>query len=142
MFIFILLGSQVDFQLLQEYLGVGVALLAVFMFVGRPLCVFLCAGPDRRAKWTIQELLFMSWTRETGVIPAALVGILMGMKVPGMDVVGAITFIFILGTILIQATTTPLVAGKLGLLKTQENSNCSEAAAEDVKNLQAENTRV
>lgn len=127
MFIFILLGSQVDFQLLQEYLGVGLVLLFIFMFIGRPLCILICAAPDRRAKWTIQELLFMSWTRETGVIPAALVGILMGMKVPGMDVVGAITFIFILGTILIQATTTPLVAGKLGLLKSQE-SQPSEAS--------------
>lgn len=121
MFIFILLGSQVDFHLLKEYLWQGLAMLVLFMFVARPLCVLVCAAPDRRAKWTTQELLFMCWTRETGVIPAALVGILMGMKVPGMDVVGAITFIFILGTILIQATTTPWVAGKLGLLKSQEH---------------------
>ncbi|ACE84737.1 cation:proton antiporter [Cellvibrio japonicus] len=120
MFIFILLGSQVDFHLLKEYLGIGLALLAVFIVIARPLTVFLCAAPDRRAKWSLKELLFMSWTRETGVIPAALVGILAGMKVPGMDVVGAITFIFILGTILIQATTTSLLAGKLGLLKSQQ----------------------
>lgn len=120
MFIFILLGSQVDFHLLKEYLGVGLALLVVFIFVARPVTVFVCAGPDRRAKWTWKELVFMSWTRETGVIPAALVGILAGMKVPGIDVVGAITFIFILGTILIQAPTTALLAGKLGLLKSQE----------------------
>jgi potassium/hydrogen antiporter len=120
MFIFILLGSQVDFHLLKEYLGVGLALLVVFIFIARPVTVFICAGPDRRAKWTWKELVFMSWTRETGVIPAALVGILAGMKVPGIDVVGAITFIFILGTILIQAPTTALLAGKLGLLKSQE----------------------
>jgi len=120
MFIFILLGSQVDFHLLKEYLGVGLGLLLVFIFVARPITVFVCAGPDRRAKWTWKELVFMSWTRETGVIPAALVGILAGMKVPGVDVVGAITFIFILGTILIQAPTTAFLAGKLGLLKSQE----------------------
>lgn len=120
MFIFILLGSQVDFGLLKEYLGVGLALLAVFILVARPLTVILCALPDRRAKWTWKELAFMCWTRETGVIPAALVGMLAGMKVPGINVVGAITFIFILGTILIQAPTTALLAGKLGLLKSQE----------------------
>ena len=120
MFIFILLGSQVDFHLLKEYLGVGIALLLVFVFIARPVTVFICAGPDRRAKWSLKELIFMSWTRETGVIPAALVGILAGMKVPGIDVVGAITFIFILGTILIQAPTTALLAGKLGLLKSQQ----------------------
>ena len=119
MFIFILLGSQVDFHLLQEYLVVGLALLGVFILVALPLTVLICAAPDKRANWSWQELVFMSWTRETGVIPAALVGILAGMKVPGMDVVGAITFIFILGTILIQAPTTALLAGKLGLLRNQ-----------------------
>lgn len=115
-FIFILLGSQVNFSLMAQYWWQGLVLLVVFLFVARPLSVFVCAAPDRRAKWSLKELLFMSWTRETGVIPAALIGILSGMKVPGMDVVGSITFIFILGTILIQAPTTAWVAGKLGLL--------------------------
>ena len=96
-----------DFTLLGQYLWVGVALLVIFMCVARPLTVLLCAAPDRRAKWSWQELVFMSWTRETGVIPAALVGMLSGMQVPGIDVAGAITFIFILGTILIQAPPQP-----------------------------------
>lgn len=116
MLIFILLGSQVSFDLLAKFWLQGVVLLGVFLFIARPATVFICAGPDRRAKWSLKELLFMSWTRETGVIPAALVGILAGMKVPGMDAVGAITFIFILGTILIQAPTTAWWAGKMGLL--------------------------
>lgn len=116
-FIFILLGSQLSFELLARYWWQGLLLLGAFMFVARPAAVFLCAGPDRRAKWSLRELLFMSWTRETGVIPAALVGILAGQKVPGMEAVGSITFIFILGTILIQAPTTAWVAGRLGLLK-------------------------
>jgi cell volume regulation protein A len=120
MAIFILLGSQVSFQLLSLYWWQGLVLLVLFMFVARPLAVFLCAGPDRNAKWSLNELIFMSWTRETGVIPAALVGILVGMKVPGMDVVGSITFIFILGTILIQAPTTAPLARKLGLLLEQQ----------------------
>jgi len=120
MFIFILLGSQVSFSLLALYWWQGLVLLAVFLFVARPATVFLCAGPDRRAKWSLKELVFMSWTRETGVIPAALVGILAGMKVPGMEVVGSITFIFILGTILIQAPTTAPLAKKLGLLREQQ----------------------
>lgn len=117
MFIFILLGSQVNFALLEQYLWQGLALLVMFMLVARPLTVFLCAWPDRRASWSLRELIFMSWTRETGVIPAALVGILAGMGVPGTEVVSAITFIFIIGTILIQAPTTAWLAGKLGLLR-------------------------
>lgn len=116
MFIFILLGSQVDFALMHQYLYAGIAVVAVFMLVARPLTVFLCALPDRRAKWTLNELLFMCWTRETGVIPGALAGMLVGMKAPGAQVIASITFIAILMTILIQATTTKWLAKKLGLL--------------------------
>src|ERR1019366_2266329 len=43
MFIFILLGSQVDFALMNKYLIGGVAVIAVFMLVARPVTVFLCA---------------------------------------------------------------------------------------------------
>ena len=48
----------------------------------------------------------MCWTRETGVIPAALAGLLLGMKAPGAQMIASVTFIAILMTILIQAPTT------------------------------------
>ncbi|HEY8905572.1 MAG TPA: sodium:proton antiporter [Rhodoferax sp.] len=117
MFIFILLGTQVDFELMNKYLFSGIAVVLVFMLVARPVTVFLCATPDRRVKWSLNELLFMSWTRETGVIPGALAGLLMGMNAPGAKVIASVTFIAILMTILIQATTTRWLAGKLGLLE-------------------------
>src|SRR4030095_15916456 len=37
MFIFILLGTQVDFALMSKYLFGGVAVIAVFMLVARPV---------------------------------------------------------------------------------------------------------
>jgi len=116
MFIFILLGTQVDFALMNQYLYSGVAVVIVFMLVARPLTVLLCALPDRRAKWSFKEMLFMCWTRETGVIPGALAGMLLGMKAPGAQIITSVTFIAILMTILIQATTTKWLAKKLGLL--------------------------
>jgi cell volume regulation protein A len=116
MFIFILLGAQVDFGLMNQYLLGGVAVVVVFMLVARPITVFLCALPDRRAKWSLKEMLFMCWTRETGVIPGALAGMLVGMKAPGAQIIASVTFIAILMTILIQATTTKWLAKKLGLL--------------------------
>jgi potassium/hydrogen antiporter len=116
MFIFILLGAQVNFALMNQYLLAGGAVVAVFMLVARPVTVFVCAGVDRRAKWSRNELLFMCWTRETGVIPGALAGLLLGMKAPGAEIIASVTFIAILTTILIQATTTKWLAGKLGLL--------------------------
>jgi len=116
MFIFILLGAQVDFGLMNQYLWAGVGVVVVFMLVARPVTVFLCALPDRRAKWSLKEMLFMCWTRETGVIPGALAGMLVGMKAPGADIIASVTFIAILMTILIQATTTKWLAKKLDLL--------------------------
>ena len=117
MFIFILLGAQVDFGLMNKYLVGGVVVVVVFMLVARPAAVFLCALPDRRAKWSFKEMLFMCWTRETGVIPGALAGLLLGMGAPEAKLIASVTFIAILMTILIQATTTKWLAGKLGLLE-------------------------
>jgi cell volume regulation protein A len=117
MFIFILLGSQVDFALMSKFLFVGVIIVTIFMLIARPITVFLCALPDRRAKWSFNEMLFMCWTRETGVIPAALAGLLIGKHVPGAEIISAVTFIAILVTIIIQSTTAKWLAGKLGLLE-------------------------
>jgi cell volume regulation protein A len=115
LFIFILLGVQVDFALMGRYLAGGIIVVAVFMLVARPVTVFLCALPDRRARWSLAEILFMCWTRETGVIPAALAGLLLGMKAPGAQTIASVTFIAILMTILIQ--TTKWLGAKLGLLE-------------------------
>jgi potassium/hydrogen antiporter len=117
LFIFILLGAQVDFRLMNEYLLGGVTVIAVFMLVARPVTVFLCALPDRRARWSLNEMLFMCWTRETGVIPAALAGLLLGVKAPGADMIASVTFIAVLMTVLIQAPTTRWLGSKLGLLE-------------------------
>jgi potassium/hydrogen antiporter len=117
LFIFILLGAQVDFGLMAQYWRGGIVVVAILMFVARPLTVFLCALPDRRAQWRFQEMLFMCWTRETGVIPAALAGLLLGAHAPGAHMIASITFIAILATILIQAPTTRWLAGRLDLLE-------------------------
>jgi cell volume regulation protein A len=117
LFIFILLGGQVDFGLMNSYLLGGIIVVAIFMVVARPVTVFVCALPDRRARWSFNEMLFMCWTRETGVIPAALAGILLGVKAPGAPMIASVTFIAILMTILIQAPTTRWLAGRLGLLE-------------------------
>ena len=127
LFIFILLGTQVDFALMRQYAGGGIVVVVIFMFVARPMTVVLCALPDRRAKWSFNEMLFMCWTRETGVIPAALAGLLLGMKAPGSQMIASVTFIAILMTILIQAPTTRWLGERLGLLEETDSSRSSRA---------------
>lgn len=117
-FIFVLLGSQVNLSLLQQFFWPAMGVVLVFMLIARPLVVFISAWPDKRANWTQKELLLMCWTRETGVIPGALAGMLVGLKVPHAEVIASVTFLAILTTIVVQATTTRWVADKLGLVET------------------------
>ena len=42
LFIFILLGGQVDFGLMNRYLLGGIVVVAIFMVVARPVTVFVC----------------------------------------------------------------------------------------------------
>lgn len=115
--IFVLLGTHVNFSVVQQYLVPGIIIVSVFMFIARPLAVLLCTLPDRKAKWTKNEILFMFWTRETGVIPAALSGMLIGMGIEHADVIASITFMAILATLVIQASSTKWLAAKLEVLE-------------------------
>ncbi|MBB6670963.1 cation:proton antiporter [Cohnella nanjingensis] len=120
MFIFVLLGSQVNFALLAKYFWPAVAVVLALVFVARPLAVLASALPDVKTRWTWRELLFMFWVRETGVIPAALAGMIAGRGIPGGDKLTAVVFMAIAFTILIQASTTAWWAKKLGLAVSRE----------------------
>lgn len=115
MLIFVLLGSQVNFAVIYEHLWSGLAVIVIFMFIARPLTVLACTLPDRQAAWSWREIVFMFWVRETGVIPAALVGIVAGAGIEHVDVIASVTFLAILLTILFQASTTAYAAKKLGV---------------------------
>lgn len=123
MLIFILLGTQVDFRVLQEYGLQALLVILIFMFIARPLTVLTCLLPDRRAQWKSNEVLFFFWTRETGVIAAALAGIVGSSSVAQGELISAIVFVAILMTLVVQASTTPAVAKKLNLLEGQQEES-------------------
>jgi cell volume regulation protein A len=123
MLIFILLGSQVNFTVIMENLWPSLGVIFVFMFIARPLTVLLCTLPDRKAKWKKNEILFMFWVRETGVIPAALAGMAAGAGIMHSDLISSVTFLAVLLTILFQASTTAFVARKLGLEVTEDSDD-------------------
>jgi len=116
MLIFILLGTQVDFALLSKTWASALMVVLVLVFVGRPLTVVSSVLVDRVAKWKPKEVLFMMWVRETGVIPAALAGVLAANpNIPGTNTIRAVTFVAILFTVVVQASSTGWVASRLGL---------------------------
>ena len=120
MAIFILLGTHVDFHALGKYWLYALAIVLILVFVARPLVVLVCTLPDRKANWNFRELEFLMWVRETGVIPAALSGMIVSMGLPYGDIISSVVFMTILITLGFQASTTKYVAQKLGLLEEQD----------------------
>lgn len=117
MSIFIILGTHLDLNSLLKYGLKSVIIVLVLMFVARPIVVLVCTLFDRKASWSKNEKLFMMWVRETGVIPAALSGIIVSTKVPGYEVISSVVFMTIIITLLVQASTTKIVAQKLDVLE-------------------------
>src|SRR5260221_7170360 len=110
MFIFILLGAQVDFALMSRYLVGGALVVAIFMLVARPITVFLCAAPDRRAPWAFNEMLFICSTRATRVIPPAPPRPPVSMYAPRPPRLPPPTLLAGLTTLPPPASTSPLPA--------------------------------
>lgn len=115
MLIFVILGSHISIPLVISVLGPGLVAMAIFMFVARPLTVLPIMVADRGAKWRWRDIIFISWVRETGVVPAAMAGLISAMGLPGAGLVTSVVFIAILTTILIQGSTMATLARRLHL---------------------------
>jgi potassium/hydrogen antiporter len=116
-FVFIVLGANLPWHDLAAQFGPALAVVAALVFVARPIAVLASLLPDRRGAWTREEMLFLAWTRETGVVPAALAGIVVGLHVPHSELVVTTVALAIVFTLAFQATTKSWLAGKLGLLE-------------------------
>ena len=114
--VFVTLGINLPFDALKDYLFGGLVVMAVFIFVARPVTVLACLLPDRRGRWTRGEIIFLSWCRYTGVIPAAVASILLARGVAGAEIAVSLVALAVCTTLLLQATTAGYVARRLGLL--------------------------
>jgi len=120
--VFIILGALVDIQTLLEYSLFGVIAGLLFIFVIRPVSVFISLGGLQafpKIAFSMKELLFMSWVRETGVIPAVL---LVQTAYSGLKALGSVTeanmlisigMWVIMMTLIIQPPLTQMIARKL-----------------------------
>jgi cell volume regulation protein A len=114
--VFLVLGANIPFHELGANLLPALAVVSALLVVARPLTVLACTLPDRGGAWTRQEVAFLCWTRETGVIPAALVGVLAGLGVPNADLYASVVALAIIMTLLLQALPAGRLARRLGLL--------------------------
>lgn len=110
--IFLMLGALINFDQMIEYAGIGIAAALIFMFVIRPIAVFVSLGPFALFKrgLSFREMVFVSFVRETGAIPAVLLITVISVGLPGMQGFIAIGMWVILCTLIIQPPLTPYVA--------------------------------
>jgi cell volume regulation protein A len=111
--IFMLLGPLVDFGKLIEYLPQGLLATTIF-FALRFVTVFVTLSFTKR--YTVNELLFFGCVREAGVIPAVLL-IVVGKTIPGMDALFPIGIINIVLSLVILPMITPWWAKKCGVVE-------------------------
>lgn len=115
-FIFIILGALVPVSTLVELAPIGITAGFIFMFVLRPLVVFISLSPWwYQGVFKFKDLLFLSMIRETGIIAAILLVIAATYNIIESDFVIAIGMWVILLTLIIEPPLTPYVAKKIGV---------------------------
>jgi cell volume regulation protein A len=113
--VFISVGANLPWSDIWDNLGPGLVVVAALLLLARPLTVLLCLGPDRRGRWTREEIVFMAWTRETGVVAAALAGVMVGLGVEDAELIVTTVALAIVVTLAVQTTTKAWLGKRLGL---------------------------
>jgi cell volume regulation protein A len=113
--VFMTLGANLPWSDIWDNLGPELAVVAGLIFLARPLTVLACLPPDRRGRWTREEIVFLAWTRETGVVAAALAAVMVGLDVPNSELIVTTVALAIVVTLGLQATTKTWLGRRLGL---------------------------
>lgn len=114
--LFIVLAARIDFATMGA-VGFGALLvLAAIQFVAQPLKVWVSAiGSPLR--W--QEKLLIAWIGPRGIVAAAISGLfafrLQAEGIAGAETIVPLTFIVIVGTVLIASLTAAPLARRLGV---------------------------
>lgn len=115
--LFILLAARLSFEQFRDFGVEGLVVVAVVMFVIRPLSILLCsAGLDLSSR----EKLFLGWVAPRGIVAASMAS-LIALSLEGMDqvenpkFVETFTYSVIIATIVLQGLTAGPFARLLGL---------------------------
>lgn len=121
-FIFIVLGALVPTAILIELAPIGILAALVFMFIIRPAVVFISLLPwFLNSEFKLQDILFLSFIRETGIIAAILLIIASAYEIIQSDFVIAIGMWVILLTLILEPPLTPYLSKKIGVAEPLKN---------------------
>ena len=114
-FIFVGIGVNLPLDSIPDEALPALATLAVLILLARPLTVVAALLADRRGGWERNEIAFVAWTKETGVVPAALAGVVIAEGVPYESEIITVVSLAVIVTLLLQASTKPWLARRLEL---------------------------
>jgi cell volume regulation protein A len=109
---FLTLGLQVFPSRLIPIIGLGLLMSLFLMLVARPLSVFVTLAFSRMS-W--KEMTLISWGGLRGAVPIILGTFPILAGVPQADTIFHIVFFIVLTSVLLQGTSLPFVARRLGL---------------------------
>lgn len=116
--IFVILGAMIPFSIMIKTSFVGILIGLLFIFIVRPIFVFISFLPwIFKGNFKLEELIFLSFIRETGVIAAVLLIILADSKIVDSTLVLSLGMWIILLTLVIEPPLTPLLVKKIDLEK-------------------------
>lgn len=114
--LFIILAARVEFYQLEEIGWHALGILAVMMFLARPIAVWVSTfTSDLKPK----EKLLISWIGPRGIVAAAVASLfairLEAEGYPEASLLVPLTFFIIIGTVVLQSATAKYIAHWLGV---------------------------
>lgn len=110
---FLTLGLLVNPDELVPIIVPGLIISFLMIFISRPLTVFLCLLPF--PKMPVKDKTYISWVGLRGAVPIIFAIIPLAENVPHARLIFNIVFFCTLVSLLVQGTSLPIVAKKLGL---------------------------
>lgn len=120
--LFIILAARVELADLMSVGVAGLVLLAIVMFVARPLSVWASTiGSNLKTN----EKLMISWIGPRGIVAAAISSLfairLQEYDIQGVELLVPLVFMVIIGTVMIQGLGAKMVANFLGVREPETN---------------------
>ncbi len=114
--LFVLLAARIDFDDITALGWGAVGVLAVIQFIARPLKILVATWGS---SFTWQERALLSWIAPRGIVAAAISSLfafrLEELNYPFAPLLPPLTFIVIIGTVLLQSLTAGWLARRLGV---------------------------
>ena len=137
--LFILLSSRIDMELIQKLGWESMVLFGVVVLVIRPIYVWLST---LGSSFNWREVIFMSWVGPKGIVAAAVASLfslqLMDNSIAGInkgqaELVLPLTFLMIVGSVVLQGSTAKPLAGLLKVVRADPQGYLIAGANENAR---------